>query len=129
MVGLITSLNFDINGNYSVPGGVVGSNVDPDVFPGSVDVTGTATVLFQDATFRDYFLNETEVSLYAVLTANNTANSPFTAFKMPRVKFGSATKSDDEKGLILTANFTALENTGIAAADLSTIAIQDSAFS
>lgn len=128
VVGLITSLNFDVNGNYSAPGGVVGTNLDPDIFPGSVDVTGTMTVLFQDNVIRDYFVNETEVSLMVALTANNTVNAPFTSFVFPRIKAGGAAKDDQEKGLTLTMPFTALENTGIAAANLSTLAIQDSAF-
>lgn len=131
-VGLITSLNFDMNGNYSVPGGVVGANVDPDVFPGSVDVTGTMTILFQDATFRNLFVNETEFGMTVALTANNTQASPFTAFNFPRCKAGGATKDDTEKGLILTMPFTALEQTTgtpTSTVDLdTTISIQDSAF-
>lgn len=128
VVGLITSINFDINGNYSAPGGVVGSNKDPDIFPGSIDATGILTILFSDHTIRDYFVNETEVSLMTVLTANGTASSPFTSFVFPRVKLGGAKKDDQEKGLSMTVPFTALENTATAAANLSTIAIQDSAF-
>lgn len=129
VIGLITGINFDFNGNYSAPGGVVGSNKDPDIFPGSIDITGTLTVLFSDQTIRDLFVNETETSLMTVLTANGTANSPFTSFVFPRVKMGGAGKDDQEKGLTMTCPFTALENTSSALnANLSTIAIQDSAF-
>ena len=130
-IGIVSAIDFTIKGNYSVPGGVVGSKVDPDVFPGSVDVTGNITVLFQDATFRDFFNNETEFAITVALTANNTANSPFTCFNFPRVKAGGASKDDQEKGLSLTMPFTALEQinggTGIANLD-TTISIQDSAF-
>jgi hypothetical protein len=128
-VGLITALDLSIDGNYSVPGGVVGSNVDPDVFQGSIDVTGNATVFFQDGVFRDYFLNETEVSIIAVFTTSNLPNADFMSFVLSRVKFGGSSKDDGEKGLSLTMPFTALLNTngGAAVANLATtISIQDS---
>jgi hypothetical protein len=134
VVALITSFSFDMTGNYSVPGGIVGSNVDPDIFPGSIDLTGSATVLFQDATFRDYFNLETEVQMVVALTSTSGATSAapaFTCFNLPRVKFGGATKDDTEKGLTLTLPFTALEQTngGAALSSLdTTISIQDSAF-
>jgi hypothetical protein len=128
-VGLVTGLSIDVNGNYSAPGGVVGANTDPDIFPGSVDVTGQATVYFQDAVMKNYFINETEVEMIAVLSATQAVNSPFTSIVMPRVKFAGATKDDGEKGLMLTMPFTALELTGGSAVDLATtISIQDSAF-
>ena len=56
-VGNVTSLDFTVKGNYSAPGGVVGANVDPDIFPGSIDVTGNMTILFKDASMRDLFVN------------------------------------------------------------------------
>jgi hypothetical protein len=40
-VGLVTSADFTVKGNYSLPGGIVGSTSDPDVFPGVVAVSGT----------------------------------------------------------------------------------------
>lgn len=128
-VGLITALDLSINGNYSAPGGVVGSNVDPDIFQGSVDVTGNATVFFQDAVFRDYFLNESEVSIVAVFTTSNLPAADFFGVTMSRVKFGGSSKSDGETGLSMTMPFTALLNTagGAAVANLATtISIQDS---
>lgn len=128
-VGLVTGLDITLNGNYSTPGGVVGSNVEPDIFQGSIDVTGNATVLFQDGTFRDYFLDETEVSLIAVFTTANTPNADFFGITMSRLKFGGASKDDGEKGLTLTMPFTALLNSagGATVANLATtISFQDS---
>ena len=130
-VAIVTSLSLDIDGNFSAPGGVVGSNVDPDLFPGPIDVSGQATLFFDDATFRDIFLNETEVAMTVVLTGSNAANADFVSFTMSRVKFGGATKDDGEKGITLTVPFTALENTngGAALANLqTTISVQDSLF-
>jgi hypothetical protein len=129
-VGYITSMDLSINGNMSSVGGVVGSNVSPDITPGGFDVTGNMTVLFQDATMRDYFVNETEVSVIAAFTTNNTATAGFQVYTMPIVKLGGAGKDDGEKGLILTMPFTAIENTAGGtgtSSNASTITIQDSA--
>jgi hypothetical protein len=128
-VATVTGMNITINGNYSSPGGVVGSNVDPDIFPGVVDVSGQITVLFQNATYRDMFVNETEAAIAVALTASNAANAGFTSFVMSRCKFGGATKDDGTAGLTLTMPFTALERVDGSTVDLATtISIQDSAF-
>lgn len=125
-VALLTGLDFSVNGNVTAPGGVVGSNVEPDIFTGTVDVTGNMTVFFTDATMRDYFRNETEVSVIAAFTSSNDADADFKCYVFPRVKVGGASKNDGETGLVQTMPFTALENTTAGSSVLSTISIQDS---
>ena len=130
-IGLITGMNFSVKGGYTTIGGVVGSNVEPDIFPGTVTCDGQVTVLFTNATVRDYFINETEVSIVAAFTTNNTATSGFQAFTFPRVKMGGAGKDDGEKGLVMTMPFVALENTAGGAGTTghaTTFSVQDSAF-
>jgi hypothetical protein len=128
-VGVMTSIDMTVNGNYTAPGGVVGANVDPDIFPGAVDVNGTVTILFDSATYRDMFLNETIAQLAVALTASNVANPAALAINMPTLKFTDANKDDGEKGLTLTMAFTALENTTAGAGQLlSTISVQDTTF-
>lgn len=130
-VGLITGMNFSVKGGYTTIGGVVGQNTEPDIFPGTVTVDGQATVLFQNATVRDYFVNETEVAIVAVFTTANTPGADFQAFVFPRVKMGGASKDDGEKGLVMTMPFTALENVaGGTGKDshATTFYIQDSQF-
>jgi hypothetical protein len=128
-VGYITGMDFNVNGQHSTPDGIVGSNVAPDIFPGMITVDGTMSVLFTDATMRDYFIAESEVSIAAAFVGGNTPAADFIAFAMPRVKLGSAEKDDGEKGLTMTVKFTALENTaggtGTATAN-SVITIMDS---
>ena len=109
-IALLTGLDFDVAGNLSAEP-VVGSNVKPDIFDGRVVVKGNMSVFFEDATFRDYFENETEVSLNAVFTTDNTPTAGFLAFTMPRVKVGGASKDDGEKGIVQTMPFVALFNT------------------
>lgn len=127
-VGLVTGLNFTLNGNMTAEA-VVGSNVRPDIFEGRVTANGQFTAFFQDATFRDYFLNESEISLLAVLTTGNTAAADFMVFNFPRIKLGNAAKDDGEKGLVQTIPFQALKNVsgGALLANLdTTFSVQDS---
>ncbi|MBV5309308.1 phage tail tube protein [Chromatium okenii] len=128
-VAIVTSIDFDINGNIAVADAVVGSLTRPDVFQGVVGATGTFSAYFTDATFRDYFINETEVSIIVALTTDSTATADFVVFTMSRVKVGGADVTDGASGLTRTFPFTALKNTagGAAVANLATtIMVQDS---
>lgn len=127
-VAICTGLNIKLNGNLSGDP-VVGSNVIPAQFQGRVLVDGQFSAYFQDATLRDNFLNEDEISLIAVLTTNEDADADFIGITLPRIKLGGAGKSDGEKGIIQTLPFTALLNTAGGAgisSEATTIVIQDS---
>jgi len=133
-VALLTGLDFDISSNLTSEA-VVGSNVKADIFDGRISVKGNMTVFFEDATFRDYFIDETEISINCAFTTSNDANADFLAFSMPKVKVGGASKDDGEKGIIQTMPFVALYNsdgstaaTGATAETTlaTTISIQDS---
>lgn len=125
-VALITGMNFTVKGNHTKVGGVVGSNLEPDIPPGSIDVSGQITVVFVDAVMRDYFLNETEVSIVSAFTVNNTPNADFQSYIFPRCKMGGATKDDGEKSLIMTMPFYALENVAGGTGYNTTMIVQDS---
>ena len=127
-VALITGMDFDITTNLTADP-VVGSDEYPFIFRGRVLVSGNMSVYFQDSTFRDYFDNETEVSIYAVFKGGSGANTEFTSFIFPRVKAGGSSKDDGEKGIIQSVPFTALLNTAGGTGtvtDNTTISIQDS---
>jgi hypothetical protein len=128
-VALLTGLDITIDGKETPLDAVVGSNVRPDIIHGRVSATGNMTVYFENATFRDYFVDETEVAIVAAFTASNAAAADFVAISMPRVKVGGASKDDGEKGLIQTIPFQALLNTTGSATTAhlaTTISIQDS---
>jgi hypothetical protein len=134
-VALLTGLDFDVAANLSSEP-VVGSNVKPDIFDGRVAVKGNMTVFFEDATFRDYFENETEVTINCVLTTEDTATADFLSFTFPRVKVGGASKDDGEKGIVQTMPFVALFNadgddgvTCTVDSLATTLSIQDSTLS
>jgi hypothetical protein len=127
-VATVTGLTMNLNGNMSADA-VVGSNTYPDIFEGRVVVDGQFTAFFENITLRDYFINETEVSLVVALTASNADAADFLAITLPRIKVGGAAKDDGEKGLVQTLPFTALYNSTGGASnkhEQSTIAIQDS---
>lgn len=129
-VAVITSIDFDINGNTVAADAVVGSNARPDVFQGTVNVTGNMSVYFTDATFRDYFINETEVAVNVVLTTSSAGTADFISFQMSRVKVGGADVTDGQNGLTRTFPFVALKNVSGGAAlanHATTIMVQDSA--
>jgi hypothetical protein len=125
-VAVITSIDFDVNGNTAAADAVVGSNARPDVFQGTVAVTGNMTVYFTDATFRDYFINETEVAVNVTLTTSNDKAADFISFQMPRVKVGGADVTDGQNGLTRTFPFVALKDVTGGANESTTIQIQDS---
>ena len=130
-VAIITGLNVTVNGNRSGDP-VVGANTVPALFPGRLVIQGSMSAFFQDATLRDVFLNETETSLNLYLTGSNDANAPFMTLNMSRLKFNSATKNDNERGLVQSIQFVSLEDTaGGAAADTlqTALSIQDSQLS
>jgi hypothetical protein len=126
-VALVTSADFAIE-RATENAAVVGSNSVADIFTGRIRVTGNLSVYFQDAAFRDYFDDETPVSIVLTVTADSSDAANFVAFTLPKVKLGSFTKDDGELGLIASASFQALLNdvtsAGLAA---TTIQIQDSA--
>ena len=130
-VATITGFDISVNGNVASLGAVVGADVAPDVQVGRLAVSGNMTVFFQDATMRDYFNNETEVSIVAAFTTDNTDSADVISYIMTKVKVGGATKDDGEKGLVMTMPFTALEDTDGGAATATfptTLTIQDSAY-
>ena len=72
-VGNVTGMNFTLNGNMTKED-VVGANSTPDVFSGSVAVSGQMTILLENDTYVQMFEDETEASVTMVLTATNAAN-------------------------------------------------------
>ena len=126
-VALITGMDLNVNGGMT-GGEVIGSNISPDIFEGRVRASGQMTVYLQDETFANYFLNESEVEVLVVVNQDNTANSQFIAIHMPRIKLGSATVDDGEKGLVQTCSFTALKKATTTGYDSTTISMQDSQF-
>ena len=127
-IATVTGMSFSLKGTMtSEP--TVGSNILSDIAEGRILVDGQLTALFDSATMRDYFLNETEVALIAALSASSSATADFKTFTFPRVKFGAADKDDGDKSIIRTMPFTALYNSAGGAGvnqEQTSIYVQDS---
>lgn len=131
VVADVTGLTITIAGGHSAPGGVVGSNEDPDIFPGTLIVTGQVTMLFRSAVHRQLFIDEAEFGIVGVFTGDNTPNAGFVGFNMSRCKYTGNTKDDVATGITQTMPYQALENVAGGAGTINeatTISIQDSAF-
>lgn len=128
-VAICTNLSAKIDGGYSGDP-VVGSVTMPAIFPGDITIQGSFSAYFDGPTYRDAFLNETEMALGMVLTCDNTANSDFLAIALPRIKLKSAKRTDGKKGITITCEYMALLNfaggAGISS-EQTTMSVQDSA--
>lgn len=126
----ITGFSIDGTNGCSMAGPIVGSNKYADVVNGRHKITGQLTALFDSATLRDYFLNETEIGAYVALTSSSSADAAFIAFSIDRLKLGAADRDDSEGVKTVTLPFQALLNTsggsGIAT-EATTLRVQDSA--
>lgn len=119
-VGVVTGMNISLNLNPSSDA-VVGQNFVPEIFLGRANVTGQMTAFLQDATFLNYFKNETEVSVLAYLTTSSAAAAPAITVYMPRVKVGGAdVGTTGEGGQSITMPFQALKADGLTAGDEAT---------
>lgn len=126
-VAVITDANFTITRALE-NATVVGSNSVVEMFTGTIGATGSLSVYFENANFRDYFANESEVSLVFAMTTSGDKAADAVSFTFPRVKLGSFSKSDSATGITASADFTALLNSvttnGLAG---TTVQIQDTA--
>lgn len=106
---------------------VVGSNIVPEIFLGTLMVRGSISAMTTSDSLTADFLNENEVSLSVLMTTGPADNAEFMSIHMPRVKLISSTKNDSDKAIMRSFNFVALENTGSASGhDLTSIVVQDS---
>lgn len=108
----------------------VGSNNASEVFSGTLSVTGNLSAYFSDNVIRDYFANETPVTVIIALTTSTEKNADVVTFVLPKVKFGSSAIADAQNGLVQSIDFTALLNDVTTGGLIdSTILVQDTSLS
>lgn len=126
-VALITSIDFTVERALE-NATVVGSNSIADLFSGRIKVTGNMSTYFQDAVFRNYFDQESAVSIVVAVSAGNAKTDDVISFVLPRVKVGSFDKADAENGIVASQSFQALLNSVVTnGLPPTTILIQDTA--
>ncbi len=127
-VGVVTGMQFTINGGMTKED-VVGANMTPDVFNGSVVGSGQMTILLENDTYMQMFEDETDALVTMALTTGSSATSDFISFTMPRIKVGGNSTDDGQKGIVQTVPFQILlQGSGGTGTkwDQTTISIQDS---
>jgi|NOAtaT_6_FD_contig_31_6557956_length_1228_multi_7_in_0_out_0_1 hypothetical protein len=112
VLGVVTSAEITINNNMAGPQ-TVGRETYVDMLWGRyVDVTGTISVLFVDATAHNKFVNETESSLILRLqdVSSLTSSTAFIQVTLPRIKYtGGAIDDSPDTGITVTMPFIALK--------------------
>lgn len=125
-VGLITSADITIERGLEAAN-VVGQNTSADMFTGRIKVNGNFSTYFTDAVFRNYFDDESTISLVVAFSTGSDKAADIMSFTIPKIKVGSAEKADAEMGIIQSHSFVGLLNsTTTAGLPATTIAIQDS---
>lgn len=126
----ITSISLSVKGNLNPVGPVVGSNFNPDMSRGRIEVTGSLTALFDSATLGLLYDAETVTSMVATMAADTTNNADFVAINLSAIKLTGDDPDDGEKAVMRTYPFTAQINAvggAVLANDQTILSIQDSA--
>lgn len=128
--GGVTGITMTIKGNLTAIGPVVGSNFNPDMSRGRIEVSGQFTALFDSPALGLLYDGETVTSLVAVMAADTTNGADFVAINLSALKLTDDAPDDGEKAVIRTYPFTAQLNANggpALASDKTIITIQDSA--
>src|SRR5690606_31043008 len=103
----VSSIDMTLTLNASgVP--VVGSNLTPDVFTNSAQITLSVTALKKDVERARQYLDEDQLSLHLLFEENETGAADSCAFFIPNLTLASATKSDLGQDNARTQTFTCL---------------------
>lgn len=121
---VLTGFKLQIEGGHEVQG-VVGSNLTPDVFAGSVDVSGSFSVLWSSGTFDDLFDAETEVPIVIVLRDSTSAATEAMSITIPDAKLSGGSQPDAEKAIVQSFDFVARVGDGTSGYQATTLQIQD----
>jgi uncharacterized Zn-binding protein involved in type VI secretion len=119
-VALITSIDFTVD-RATENATAVGSNSVADIFTSRILVSGNASIYFADGVFRDYFNNETEVSIVLGVSTDACGTGSAMSFTFPRVKINSFSNADSETGVTASVAWEALEGCD----GMSTVYVQD----
>ena len=124
-VAILTAFSLKTNNNLETLG-VVGSNLTPNVFQKSIDVSGSFSVLWQDSTFDGYFDSETQVPVVVQLRDSTSSACDFINFCLPAIKVSGGDVPDAEGALVQSFEFAASVGDGTSGYQATTLFIQDS---
>lgn len=125
-IATITDMSINASVELDMPA-VVGAAVYPMLASKQVKAEGSITVLWEDQALMTKYLNETDLTISAILPNSNLPASDFVGYTIPRVRLFTAEKSDGLEAKTKTYTWSAGENAAAVAGTIaSTIAVQDS---
>ena len=116
-MALITSFKLDIDLNASSEA-VLGATYAPDVFIGTVAVSGSFTMYLQNKAMIDAVRLGTNLSLALRMDAETSNDSDYMAIILPAIKVTSSEIDDGAKNLMQTLNFDAFPGVWDAASTI-----------
>lgn len=123
-IAVVTQANITINGNGET-GGVIGSNLTPDIFRGIINVSGDFSVYHENKDILQKYLDEAVVSFGIQLDEPGGDN--FIRISMPLVTITGYTMQDVAGATVAQCSFNADHNeAGADAKAKSIILIEDS---
>lgn len=128
-LGVVTGLSLQLEMAVSGDPTIGGLNLMPEIFLGPAVVTGELNAYFEDLTLYNYFANETEFDIIAMLASSSAVNTDAVVVHLPRIK-GTGVNSDiqGDGGQMITMPFQALRYLGSAqGVESTTILIHDTA--
>lgn len=103
---LVTSLKLEIDLNASSEP-VLGESYAPDVFIGTIAISGSFSMYFQDKAMIDAVRRGSDLSLALRMDAGSEDGADYLTFILPGIKATSIEIDDGTKNLIQTLNFDA----------------------
>ncbi|MGT3004821.1 phage tail tube protein [Pasteurella multocida] len=105
-LGPVTGFKLDIDLNASSEP-VLGARYAPDVFIGTVAVSGSFSIYMQDKKMFDAIRRGETLSLELRMDAEDATNSDYVSIILPGIKLTSIDTDDGAKNIIQTLNFDA----------------------
>ena len=105
----VSSFSFTVNREMEASQ-CIGSDSAEAIFTGKITCDGSVDVYLESGYISGLFENETDTTLVLALATGSEKDAGVMTFVLPRVVLSSATKADGSLGIMLTAAFTAVEN-------------------
>jgi len=104
----------------------IGNDKAEEIFLGTIRVTGSLSIYFEDAWMRDKFKDEQTISIVLALASGSAKDADVIVFTLPKVKISNFSTQDAEMAVMATADFTAMLNDNETSGLIgSTIAVTD----
>lgn len=105
-IAILTSAKISINNNRGLQP-VLGSRTSPEAFEGKLDVTGSVTAMFKDASLLNKYLNETSTSLE--IQCKDVNGTDYVTFVVPKVRYTTGAPNVPATGpVMVNLDFIAL---------------------